>query len=370
MPIDKGEKCLYYIVTGHVTGNNSPALQDNLIMPKSGNPTIRDVALRAGVSHQTVSRVVNHDKSVSPETRKKVEDAIELLGFRPNAIARYMAKGSTRTIACISPNLTDFTFSSLIEGAEVYARSNGYFLMSASAPDAGTFVKLIDQLVKSRRVDALLVINPYADDRKNFLPSDVPVVLMGARPRSEGLASVALDDVQGGYIATQHLISLGHKRIAVLSGPLEEDCVQDRTEGYQRARSEAGIEINPALLYAGDWSATSGQQGVDHLLRQEGGFTAIFAQNDRMAVGAIHQLQLKGFSIPSDISVVGFDDMPLASYFNPPLTTIHHDILAIGSEAARLLLAAKENPSSEIQHLLFQPELVMRNSTASVNKRR
>lgn len=338
-------------------------------MPKSGKPTIRDVALRAGVSHQTVSRVVNHDKSVTPETRKKVEEAIDTLGFRPNAIARYMAKGSTRTIACISPNLTDFTFSSLIEGAEVYARSNGYFLMSASAPDAGSFAKLIDQLVKSRRVDALLVINPYADERKNFLPSDVPVVLMGARPRSEGLASVALDDVQGGTIATQHLISLGHKRIAVLSGPLEEDCVQDRTEGYQRAMAEAGLQVDPALLYAGDWSATSGQQGVDHLLRVQDGFSAIFAQNDRMAVGAIHQLQLKGFSIPSDISIVGFDDMPLASYFNPPLTTIHQDTFLIGQEAVKLLLQVIEDPALPPQHACFPGELIIRKTTVRCERR-
>jgi DNA-binding LacI/PurR family transcriptional regulator len=339
-------------------------------MPKSGNPTIRDVALRAGVSHQTVSRVVNGDKSVSPETRKRVEETIDLMGFRPNAIARYMAKGSTRTIACISPNLTDYTFSSLIEGAETYARTKGYFLMSASAPDAAAFSKLVDQLVKSRRAEALLVINPYADDRKNYLPSDVPVVLMGARPRSEGLASVALDDVQGGYIATQHLISLGHKRIALLSGPMEEDCSQDRTDGYKQAMSEAHIEIDPELLYAGDWSATSGQKGVDHLLKIKDGVTAIFAQNDRMAVGALHQLQLKGLSIPTDISIVGFDDMPLASYFNPPLTTIRQDILSIGASAARLLLDVIEDPNMPKKQLLFRPELMIRSSTSVSTKRR
>lgn len=339
-------------------------------MPKSGKPTIRDVALHAGVSHQTVSRVVNKDKRVSPETRKRVEEAIDLLGFRPNAIARYMANGSTRTIACISPNLTDYTFSSLIEGAETYARTKGYFLMSASAPDAKAFEKLVDQLVKSRLAEALLVINPYADDRKNFLPLDVPVVLMGARPRSEGLASVALDDVQGGFIATQHLISLGHKRIALLSGPLEEDCSQDRTEGFKNAMSEANIDIDPQLLYAGDWSATSGQQGVDNLLSVKDGFTAIFAQNDRMAVGAIHQLQLKGFSIPADISIVGFDDMPLASYFNPPLSTIRQDILSIGANASRLLLDSIKDKNISKKQLLFTPELVIRNSTSAPNKRR
>lgn len=339
-------------------------------MPKTGKATIRDVALRAGVSHQTVSRVVNCDKGVTPETKGRVEEAIADLGYRPNAIARYMAKGNTRTFACITPNMTDYTFSSLIDGAETYAREHGYFLISASAPDAASFSVLVEQLVDSRRTEGLLVINPYADERHKLLPVDVPVVLMGASPRSEGLASVALDDAQGGYIATKHLIELGHKQIALISGPLEEDCTQDRLGGYERALKEAGLFVDPELLYAGDWSATSGQAAVDQFQEIGAQFTAIFAQNDRMAVGAINHLQKSGLRIPEDVSIVGFDDMPLASYFDPPLTTIRQEILAIGSEAARLLLEAKEDPFAVSQQLLFPPELVIRSSTGKASERR
>ncbi len=327
-------------------------------------PTIRDVAHLAGVSHQTVSRVINGSEDVLPETRALVEDVIKKLGYRPNAIARSMAKGSTRSFACISPNLTDYTFSSLIEGAETYLRSKGYFLISATAPDTETFARLVDQLIQSRRTEGLLVINPFADDRHKLLPGDVPVVLMGARPRSEGLASVALNDVEGGYMATRHLIELGHTRIALISGPNEEDCTQDRTEGYFRALDEAGLPIDPQLMFAGDWTATSGQQGVINLLQSRLPFTALFAQNDRMAVGAIHQFQKAGLSIPGDISVIGFDDMPLASYFNPPLTTIRQDILAIGRNAARLLLDAKKQPDQPLKQMLFTPDLVVRKSTS------
>jgi DNA-binding LacI/PurR family transcriptional regulator len=337
---------------------------------RNKRPTIRDVARLAGVSHQTVSRVINKYENINLETRQKVENAIEELGYYPSEIARSMSYGETRTLACISPNLTDYTFASLIEGAEIYAREHGYFMISASAPDAETFRKLVEQLVQSRRTEGLLVINPYADNRFSYLPSDVAVVLMGARPRDKGMASVALNDEQGGYLATKHLISIGHQHIAVISGPLEEDCTQDRVNGYLRAMQEAHLPIDPALMVSGDWSATSGQSGVEHLLKNGTHFTAIFAQNDRMATGAIHFLQNIGWQIPKDVSIVGFDDMPLASYFNPPLTTIQQDILALGSGAARLLLQLKENPNSPIEQLLFSPELVIRNSTSRFHNRR
>lgn len=354
---------MYSYVTGHMTGN----IDNQKKKMTTKRPTIRDVAQLAGVSHQTVSRVINQYERISPETRKKVLAAIEKLGYHPSAIARSMSYGGTRTFACISPNLTDYTFASMIEGAETYARSHGYFLISATAPDPSSFQNLVEQLVQSRRTEGLLVINPYADKRYVHLPKDVPVVLMGARPRTKGLASVALNDTQGGYLATKHLLSLGHKQIALISGPLEEDCVQDRINGYKKALDEAGLPFEKSLIYSGDWSATSGQAGVENFVNQGINFTAIFAQNDRMATGAIHFMQKIGWQIPEDVSIVGFDDMPLASYFNPSITTIRQDIPAIGQNAARLIIDLKENPNDKIQQLLFSPELVIRNSTSKVN---
>lgn len=330
----------------------------------SKQPTIRDVAKMAGVSHQTVSRVINQFEKMNPETRKKVEDAIDQLGYHPSAIARSMTYGNTRTFACISPNLTDFTFASMIEGAETYAREHGYYLISATAPDASSFQNLVKELITSRRTEGLLVINPYADKRYLSLPKDVPVVLMGARPRTEGLASVALDDIQGGYLATKHLLSLGHKQIALISGPLEEDCVQDRIIGCQKALGEEGLPIDKLQIYSGDWSATSGQEGVESFINRGIKFTALFALNDRMAAGAIYFLQKNGWKVPDDVSIVGFDDMPLASYFNPSITTIRQDIPLLGQNAARLLINKQENQSEGIQQLLYIPQLVIRNSTA------
>jgi DNA-binding LacI/PurR family transcriptional regulator len=325
--------------------------------------TIREVAAKAGVSHQTVSRVINDSERVNPNTRARVEAAIQELGFQPNAIARFMAHGHTRTFACFSPNLTDYTFAAIIEGAETEARQHGYFLMSASAPDEAAFVTLVEQLVSSQRTEGLLIINPYADGRHRLLPKNVPVVFAGARPRTESAESVSLDDEAAGEAAAQHLIELGHQRIALLSGPLMEDCSQDRLTGYRSALAKAGLPLDPELIVEGDWSASSGYLGAQSLLKRGLPFTALFAENDRMAIGALRALREEGQCVPDDISVIGFDDMPLASYFDPPLTTVRQDLFAMGQEAARLLIRAFEQPDRVNRHLRMPGEIVIRSST-------
>ncbi|MBN2147539.1 MAG: LacI family DNA-binding transcriptional regulator [Anaerolineales bacterium] len=327
--------------------------------------TIRDVAARAGVSHQTVSRVINKSERVTPETLARVEAAIAELGYQPNAIARSMAKGRSRTLACISPNLTDFTYASIIEGAEMEARSHGYFLISASAPDEAAFSLLVKQLIGSQRTEGLLALNPYIDARYQSMPQSVPCVVVGANARDDTSHSVALDEVAASRVATQHLLNLGHRRIVHITGPLEEDCSQDRQRGYQQAIQNAGLEFDPALVIEGDWSATSGYQTTLRLLDDEVDFTAIFAQNDRIAVGAIRALREAGRAVPEGVSVVGFDDMPLASYFDPPLTTMRQDIFCIGCEAARLLIQSIEQPGRKPQHVRLPAELVVRRSTAA-----
>lgn len=328
------------------------------------NITIRDVAARAGVSHQTVSRVINNSERVSPETRAKVEAAIAALDYRPNAIARIMATGSTSTLACISPNLTDFTFSNLIEGAQFEARQRGYLLIATSAPDARAFTHQVEQLISSRRTEGLLVINPYADERNTLVPQNVATVFIGARPRSSMISSVSLDDEAVGHTATQYLLSLGHVKIAQITGPHPEDCTQDRCTGYQSAITEAGLVVEEKLTTHGDWSVDSGYQEACNLLRHGGSFSAIFAQNDLMAIGAIRAIREVGLRVPQDISVIGIDDIPLAPYFNPPLTTIHQDIFNIGQQAARILIQAVEYPNLPTCHIRIPANLIVRESTA------
>ena len=329
----------------------------------TNRPTIRDVARQAGVSHQTVSRVINGSEEVLPDTRAAVEAAIEQLGYRPSAIARSMARGSTHTLAIISPNLTDYTFASVIEGAEVEARQHNYFVLSSSASDPLAFQGLVDELVGHRRVDGLIVINPYADDRYQFVPKDFPVVFVGARSHDEAVCSISLDDEKVAYEATQHLISLGHKRIGLITGPMEEDCSQDRRDGFRRALAEAGMPIDESLVFEGDWSASSGRDALLDFVEKNNVPTAIFAQNDRMAMGVMRAARDVNLDVPTQLSVIGVDDMPLSSYFDPPLTTMRQDMPLIGQEAIRKLMEIIRNKTVEQTVLKLPAQLVVRQST-------
>jgi DNA-binding LacI/PurR family transcriptional regulator len=333
-------------------------------MPKSSRPTIRDVASLAGVSHQTVSRVINGSEGVLPETRALVEAAIAEMGYRPNAIARSMARGQTRTLACISPNLTDFTFASVIEGAEVEARQHGYFMLSSSASDPESFRELVDELVGHRRVDGLIVINPYSDERFEYTPKDFPLVFIGASAHEKNICSVSLDDEKVAYEATRHLLDLGHTKIALVTGPMEEDCSQDRTEGYRRALQEAGITFDKSMVIEGDWSATSGQDALLSFVKQGRVPTAVFAQNDRMAMGVLRAARDVNIKVPTQLAVIGVDDMPLSSYFDPPLTTMRQDMPRIGQEATRMLLDIIQKKSPTVHDLKLPAELVVRQSTS------
>lgn len=327
------------------------------------HPTIRDVARQAGVSHQTVSRVINGSEDVLPETRAVVEVAIEELGYRPSAIARSMARGLTHTLAIISPNLTDYTFASVIEGAEVEARQNNYFVLSSSASDRQAFQGLVDELVGHRRVDGLIVINPYADERYQHIPKNFPVVFVGARSHDKNVCSVSLDDEKVAYEATQHLISLGHKQIALVTGPMEEDCSQDRLEGFQHALKDAGVAFDQSFVFEGDWSASSGSEALVSFVKKGILPTAVFAQNDRMAMGVMRAARDANLKVPDQLSVIGVDDMPLSSYFDPPLTTMRQDMPLIGQQAIRKLMDIIQNRAVEQTVLKLPARLVVRQST-------
>jgi DNA-binding LacI/PurR family transcriptional regulator len=326
-------------------------------------PTIRDVARQAGVSHQTVSRVINGSSDVLPKTRALVEAAIEKMGYRPSAIARSMARGLTHTLACISPNLTDYTFASVIEGAETEARRHDYFILSSSAADPDAFRQLVDELVGHGRVDGLIVINPYSDRRYEYVPNDFPVVYVGARSHGESISLVCLDDERVAYEATRHLLSRGHRRIAMVTGPMAEDCSQDRLEGYRRALQEAGLAFDERLIAEGDWSATSGREALLSFANQSHAPTAIFAQNDRMAMGILRAARDAGLKVPEQLAVMGVDDMPLSSYFDPPLTTMRQDMPRIGQEATRILLGIIQDHNTAIQEVKLPAQLVVRQST-------
>jgi len=334
---------------------------------KRKRATIKDVAALASVSRQTVSRVLNDKGYVAEETRARVLAAIETLGYHPSAVARSMVAGRTCTLGCISPNLTDYTFASIIEGAQAEARRQGYFILTGSAPAEPDVEPLLEEMLR-RRVDGLLILNPRADGRyRHFLPlieKGVAVVYAGNSPAEEPASSVRCDDREGGYRATRYLIDLGHTAIATVSGPDNEECTVDRLEGYVQALSQTGLRVDPALVVSGDWSSTSGYQATRRLLGTSHNFSAIFAQNDRMAIGAIHALREAGRRVPANISVIGFDDIPMASYFDPPLTTLHQLLESLGRRAAQLLIETIHDPHRQPSQVLIPARFVERSSCA------
>ncbi len=332
--------------------------------------TIRDVAAKAGVSHQTVSRVINNSERVSPETRHRVEAAIDALGYKPNVIARLMAKGRTGTLACLAPNLTDYTFASIIEGAQREAQKCGYFLLATAAPDDETFRAIVAMLVTSGRTEGLLVINPYADGRFALIPPDFPVVFAGSRPRKEDNASsIALDDVKVAAQATQHLIDLGHKNIAMITGLMSEDCAQDRKAGFLNSLHAAGLSVAESMIIHGNWSAASGYEGFKTLVDRGDTPDAIFAQNDQIAAGVLKAAAELNLNIPQQLSVIGIDDIPMAPYLSPALTTLRQDFSNIGRVASQLLIKRIEKPSLTGEHLLESADFILRHSTAKNNGR-
>jgi LacI family transcriptional regulator len=330
--------------------------------------TLHDVAALAGVSHQTVSRVINNSANVRPETMDRVNAAILELDYRPNAIARSMVRGITRTLGCISPSLTDPVFTQIIESAQKEARRQGFFILTGSASTGDEFLPLLDELL-NRRVDGLIIINAKDDKRVQYLQPVVkagtPIIYIKNSAGNDPVSSVYCDDILGGYLATKHLLDLGHQQIAILLGRENEQCTGERLEGYTKAFREFGLTPREDLIQKGDWSPESGNQAAVQLLQEPDSFSAIFAQNDRMAAGAIQALHQAGYQVPEDYSVVGYDNIPLAALINPPLTTVEQPLDDIGQQAASILIRSILKGVSEPIEICAEPHLIIRDSSTN-----
>ena len=325
--------------------------------------TIEDVARKAGVSKQTVSRVLNEKPDVAPKTRAYIKTLIKSMGYIPDPIARSM-KGKTQTLGCIAPNLSDYNFSCIIDAAQREAQQNGYFILAGSAPSEFDVPSLLTEMM-NRRVDGLMVINPRNDQRyRHFLPlieAKLPMVYINNTPVDEPVSAVGLDDLVGGYMAVHHLLSLGHKEIVTILGPEIEECTRERLIGYQKALNENGIAIDQRWIVNGDWSSQSGYSAIKKLLSYRVHFTAIFAQNDRMALGAMHALHEENINIPENISIIGYD-LPMTAYFNPSLTSIQQPLAKLGQIGAQYLIEAVHNPDLPPQVTRLAPTLINRQS--------
>lgn len=325
-------------------------------------PSIYDVAKHAGVSHMTVSRVLNGHPNIRESTRNRVLHAIDEMNYTPSSIARALATKQAMRIGVIVDSPVQFGPNSTLLALERAARAAGYAISSYSLSDDedSRIDEGVVELV-TQGVDALCVIAPRASSldvlRKQI--TGLPTLAVKAEPEA-AMHTIAVDQHAGAVLAVTHLVELGHRSIAHLAGPLDWFDAQGRLQGWSEALESAGLPVAPATI--GDWTSDCGYEfGRSH---DFGDATAVFAANDQMALGLVHGLAERGLRVPDDISVVGFDDLPDARHFLPPLTTVRQDFTALGSLAMELLLSARDG-EEVVAHDMIEPVLIARASTSA-----
>jgi DNA-binding LacI/PurR family transcriptional regulator len=325
-----------------------------------------DVAKLAGVSHQTVSRVLHDSPHVREETRERVLAAIRQLDYRPNSMARALATGRSKRLGVVASDTTQYGPASTVLGIEQAAYESGYTVTVASvrSVNRGTVLDAIQHL-RDQGVDGVAVIAPHragADALRHIGP-DFPVVAVEAGQNSS-IPVATVDQKAGAMAATRHLLDLGHRTVWHLAGPTDWQEADERIVGWRAALEAAEAPIPPVVR--GDWTPRSGYELGESLLKNKD-LTAIFVGNDQMALGLLRRLHEMGREVPRDMSVVGFDDIPEAAYFTPPLTTVRQDFTELGRRCLRILIARIEG-EREPARLVVRPELVVRDSTGKARK--
>jgi LacI family transcriptional regulator len=328
--------------------------------------TLEEVAQLAGVSRSTVSRVINDHPSVRPETRERVWEAIRKSGYQPHAIARSLVTKRTQIIGMVIPEavttlFTDPFFPILLRAATESCNEQGYQLMLSLFSSSAGRQEAYQGLVGNAYLDGVIVASAALDDPliPDLLRDGVPFVCVGRHPDAR-VRSVDVDNVEGARMAVDYVIGLGHRRIGALTGRLDTASGQDRLEGYRQALAAHGIPAQEELIVEGDFTESSGMIGVQRLLPVEP--SAIFVASDMMAVGALKALRQAGQRVPQDISLVSFDDIPLASAIEPPLTTVRQPIRRMAALAVDTLLDLIEQRGSGPRRIVLPTELVVRES--------
>lgn len=330
--------------------------------PASQTPTMADVAQLAGVSHQTVSRVLNDQPNVRAETRARILDAIRELGYRPNSAARQLVTRRSQTLGVVSFDTTLYGPASMLYGIEQAARDADYFIsiVSLRAMNRGSVLEAVDRL-RDQAVEGVVVIAPQTSAAGVLAQAaaGVPLVGAGCGP-AEQVPMVAIDQREGAAMATRHLLDLGHRTVHHVAGPVGWLDASGRAEGWRAELERAGRPVPPPLR--GDWSARSGY-AAGRALAADPDVTAIFCANDHMALGLLRAFHEAGRQVPAEVSVVGFDDIPESSYFTPPLSTVRQDFSELGRRSLELLIGRLEHPAPPpAEHVLITPDLIVRAS--------
>ncbi|CAN7493343.1 LacI family DNA-binding transcriptional regulator [Variovorax paradoxus] len=331
--------------------------------------TIKDVALRAGVSVTTVSHVVNDTRHVSAKGRERVEEAIRELGYVPNAMARSLKSNTTSTLGMLIPNSSNPYFAEIVRIVEDRCFGAGYTLVLCNTDDEPRRQSVYLQVLAERRIDGLIVVSTGAGDDDSLVTQlhglRIPTVLVDREIADPACDLVETAHMQGGLLAVRHLLSLGHKRIACIGGPVGVMPSEQRIEGWRMALAEAGTAPNAdALLWRGGFTSQGGYEAMHAILRTEEAPSAVFVCNDLMAIGALRAAHESGVRVPDELSIVGFDDIELSAYTSPPLTTVAQPKERIGALAVDMLLERVGGKRRDARKVVLQPELRVRASTA------
>lgn len=342
-------------------------------MIKSSRVTIKEVARAAGVSTQTVSRVVNERPDVSPETRQRVQDIIDKLGYQPSEVARSLIQQRSYTLGVITAGLKYIGPSMILNGITDGAEAIGYAILLKELPkfDAAD-VEPIFQSLLARHVDGIIWAVPEVGENQRWLKQKspalpVPLIFLTAPSYAE-LPSVDYDNYRGGRVATKHLLEQGYRNIGHISGPLEWLSARLRKEGWQDSLREAGIDPSGLRWVEGNWSSGSGERAFNLLLKEYPEMDAVFVANDQMAIGVLQVACKNGIKVPQSLGVVGFDGLAESAYLWPPLTTMHQDFHTLGCTAVQELVEIIESrwkgvASEGSRNIVLQPELIIRESS-------
>jgi LacI family transcriptional regulator len=331
--------------------------------------TIKQVAAHAGVSSATVSHVINGTRYVSEPVQEQVRKSMNDLGYRPNALARSLRSGYTHTVGLILPDSANPYFAEVGHSIENAAFEAGYSVILCNTENDFEKESFYMDVLTKKQVDGVIFVTTGegSDSLKNLAEIGTPTVVMDRDFPGLELDVVLADSFQGGYLATQHLISLGHKRIGCIAGPSSINPSFRRVIGYKQALQAANLDVEPELIMNGDFHPKSGWDVARAMLSQPDAPTAIFACNDLMAIGALRAAVELGLQVPDDLALVGYDDIELASYTNPSLTTIKQPKVEMGLAALNFLLGRIKNKQSAPQRALLPVSLVIRGSCGSQN---
>lgn len=332
------------------------------VRPGSGPVTLAMVAELAGVSSSTVSRILNGTAVVSAEKRQAIDEAIAKLGFIPNPVARGLAGGRTLSVGVITQALDSPFYGAALRGIELELQAAGYSALFVSGHwNAAEEARCIDVL-RARRVDGIIVLTGRLSDSKlRECAKSVPIVVTGRNLKASQLYALNFDQFEGARLATQHLIELGHKKIAFITGDMEHPDARERERGYLAALKEASIPFDQRLVVNGLYTEESGMAAAAELISRRKPFTAVFAANDQMALGAALFLHRKGLRIPQDVALIGFDDLPVCAYSYPPLSSVHQPANEMGRLAALAMLELLQGKKPSIA--MPTPTLMIRQST-------